>query len=93
MSEEQADKLRIYADFNSCMEDDRGVWCLRHDERILDEVAAELGLRDGQPVTLYYEDEAEEFEVDAILGHIEMSGWDTKWMALPDWDTFRRLRG
>jgi hypothetical protein len=63
-------KLRIYADFNSCMEDERGswCWCLKYEERSLDDVAQSLGLLDGMPVTLFYEDEADEFEVDAILG-------------------------
>ncbi len=95
MSAQPAGKLRIYADFNSCMEDDRGVWCwlLRHDERLLDKVGDMLGLRDGLPVTLFYEDSGEEVEVDAVLGHIATPGWDAMWMALPDWNTLRRLRG
>ena len=64
-------KLRIYGDFNSCSKDARGVycWCVRHDGQPLDEVAEALGLPDGMPVTLYYEDEADEFEYDAVLGH------------------------
>jgi hypothetical protein len=57
------------------------------------EVAASLEVYDGMPVTLYYEDPGEEFEVDAILGHIDEPGWSTRWMALPDWRTKRRLRG
>ncbi|QJP17353.1 hypothetical protein G3545_29155 [Starkeya sp. ORNL1] len=95
MNEERVRKLRIYADFNSCMEDDRGMWCwlLRHDGKLLDEVATTLDLRDGLFVTLYYEDPGEEFEVDAVLGHIAEPGWDTMWMALPNWDSYRRLRG
>jgi hypothetical protein len=87
-------KLRIYADFNSCMEDERGVWCwlLRHQGKLLDEVAGTLQLNDGMSVTLYYEDEADEFEVTAVLGHIAEPGWQQMWMALPDWSTFRRIR-
>ena len=38
-------------------------------------------------VTLYYEDSREEFEVDAVPGS------DAMWMALPDWNTLRRLQG
>jgi hypothetical protein len=39
------------------------------------------------PVTLYYEDPSEEFEVSAVL---ELN--DNIWMALPDWSTCLRLR-
>ena len=94
MNEGRAEKLRIYADFNSSMEDERGAWCwlLRHDGKLLDDVAASLGLRDGLAVTLYYADAADEFEVDAVLGHIATPGWTTMWMALPDWNTRRRLK-
>jgi hypothetical protein len=95
MSTAPIDKLRIYADFNSSMKDDRGVWCwlLRHQGALLDEVAVPLGLYDGMAVTLYYEDPVDEFEVDAILGHLAEPGWNTRWMALPDWNTVRHLRG
>jgi len=95
MSEQHTGKLRIYADFNSCMEDDRGVWCwlLRHNGKLLDDVAATLKLQEGLAATLYYEEPGDYFEVDAVLGHIAKSGWDTMWMALPDWDTVRRVRG
>ena len=94
MSKHSREKLRIYADFNSSMGDDRGVWCwlLRHDGMLLDDVAASLGVYDGMSVTLYYEDPAEEFEVDATLGHVDEPGWNNRWMALPDWNTVRRLR-
>ena len=94
MNEGPIGKLRIHADFNSCMEDDRGSWCwlLQHDGRLLDDVAASLALRDGLPVTLYYEDAADAFEVDAVLGHIAKPDWNTIWMALPDWNTQRRRK-
>jgi hypothetical protein len=84
-------RLRTYADFNSSMEDQRGVWCwlLRYDEQSLDSVAPSLGLIDGMPVTLYYEDPGEEFEVDAILGQIADPGWNQIWMALPTWDSIQ----
>ena len=95
MSASQREKPRLYADFNSCMGDDRGKWCwlLRHQGTLLDEIAASLEIYDGMPVTLYYEDPSEEFEVEAILGHVDEPGWNTRWMALPDWTTMRRLRG
>jgi len=68
-------------------------WCLRYEGQVLDEVANMLGLYEGMPIKLYYEDEADEFEYDAILGHLE----DPKvlgnmWMALFDKDSFRRIR-
>jgi hypothetical protein len=44
------------------------------------------------PVTLYYEDAADAFEVDAVLGHIDKPDWNTIWMALPDWNTQRRRK-
>jgi hypothetical protein len=95
MIEHEAGRLRIYADFNSCIGDDRGTWCwlLRYNGKLLDEVAASLEIHDGMSVTLYYEDPGEEFEVDAILGHVANPGWDNMWVALPDWATICRLRG
>ena len=50
----------------------------------MDEVARSLGAYDGMPVTLYYEDPGEEFEVEAILGHIAEPDWGTRRMALPN---------
>ena len=81
MNEGHVGKLRIYADFNASMEDDRGAWCwlLRHDGKLLDDVAASLALQDGLPVTLYHDDDTGEFEVDAVLGHIATPGWTTMW--------------
>ena len=67
---------RIYADFNSVYgEDGNTCWCLCYGSplRPLDDVAGELGLRDGMPVILYYEDESEEFEVSAVL--VETATW------------------
>ncbi len=86
--------LRIYADFNSCLEDDRGMWCwcLRHNGRVLDEVADELGLHEGMPVVIFYEDDADEFEYDATLGHSADPHWMGMWMARFEETTFRRIR-
>ena len=73
-------KLRIYADFNS-VGDGEGAWCwcLRYNGMLLDEVAPDLNLSEGQTVVLFYEDPAEEFEFDATL-----SFRNGQWMALPD---------
>ncbi len=86
--------LRIYADFNSCMEDDRGkwCWCLRYEGKILDECENDLQLRYGMAVTLFYEDDSEEFEFDAVLGHVPIPEWCNIWMALIDDASFRRIR-
>lgn len=92
---EPIERLRLYADFNNGLTDDRGEWCtlLRSGDSLLDDVAEALGVHDGMLVTLFYEDPAEEFEVDAVLGHIAAPGWEDAWAALIDWSTFRRLRG
>lgn len=85
--------LRIYADFNSGgLRGEGPCWVLRcgPSRRPLDEVAAELALRNGMAVTLFYEDPSEEFEVSGTL--IEPSSAGECWKALPDWDTFRRIR-
>ena len=65
--------LRIYADFNSGGSPGHGpCWLLRYGpQRVpLDDVAAELGLRAGMVVTLYYEEnhegQSEGFEVDTL---------------------------
>lgn len=86
--------LRIYADFNSV--DGPVCWCLRYGVKPgqigqpLDEVAEELKLRAGMPVTLFYEDDAEEFEVSAVLEVHHGTG--PHWQARADWNTFRRIR-
>jgi hypothetical protein len=87
--------LRIYADFNSGGSPGAGpCWCLRYGDpmRHLDEVADELGLSEGMPVTLFYEDDSEEFEVSATLEKREASVAN-KWVAHPDWTTMHRIRG
>jgi hypothetical protein len=87
--------LRIYADFNSVYGENGSVcWCLRYGTplRPLDDLAEELGLRNGMLVTLYYEDEAEEFEVSAVL--VEQPATIVpRWHAQADWKTRRQLRG
>ena len=85
--------LRIYADFNSVYGDGGSIcWCLRYGSplRDLDEFTEELGLRDGMPVVLYYEDESEEFEVSAVL--IE-TATRPHWHARADWKSRRQIRG
>jgi len=91
--------LRIYADFNSVYGANHEIcWCLRYGVTLgqvgkpLDEVAKELQLRAGMLVTLFYEDESEEFEVSAVLEeHDDTPG--NRWRARADWNTFRRIRG
>jgi hypothetical protein len=92
--------LRIYADFNSVYGSNREVcWCLRHGVKLeqggkpLDEVAEELQLRAGMPVTLFYMDESEELEVSAVLEEHDDGSPGNRWRARADWSTFRRLRG
>lgn len=85
--------LRIYADFNSGgLKGEGPCWALRYgpNRRLLGEVADELELRDGMDVILFYEDSSEEFEVAAKL--VKPLGPGYNWAALPDWDTFRRIR-
>ena len=87
--------LRIYADFNSVSgtREQTLCWCLRYGTplRPLDDVATDLDLHDGMSVILYYEDDAEEFEVSAILE--EDPGSTIRWQARVDWKTLRRIRG
>lgn len=85
--------LRIYADFNSSYgEGDSICWCLCYGSplRSVDDLAEELGLRDGMAVILYYEDESEEFEVSAVLME---TATRPRWHARADWNTRRQLRG
>jgi hypothetical protein len=86
--------LRIYADFNSCLEDNRGLWCwcLRYNERGLDEFTDELGLYDGMPVVIFYQDTLDEFEYDAFLGHSPDPHWMGMWMARFEESTFRWIK-
>lgn len=86
--------LRIYADFNSVYGDNGSIcWCLRYGASFqpLDDLTEELGLRDGMPVILYYEDAAEEFEVSAVL--LEQPETNIRWHAQADWKTRRQIRG
>jgi hypothetical protein len=85
-------KLRIYADFNSCTVDG-WCYCLRVDGRELNDVAAELGVYEGMPVVVFYEDCADEFEFDGVLSFrssLPLSG--PEWVAIVDESTFRRIR-
>ena len=53
----------------------------------------ELGAApEGMPVVIFYEDEADEFEYDATLGHSADPHWMGMWMARFDETTFRRIR-
>jgi hypothetical protein len=87
--------LRISADFNSRLQDDRGMWCwcLRHNGRALDEFTDELALYEGMPVIIYHEDLTEEFEYDAVLGRSADPSWAVMWMARYEENALRRVRG
>lgn len=85
-SDEGRTCVRIYADFNS-VTPDGWCWCLRHEGVPLDGVATALGLTDGQPVVVYYEDASEAFEFDAVL-----SQHNGRWSARHDLTTYRLLR-
>jgi hypothetical protein len=89
-------ELRIYADFNSGGSPGHGpCWLLLYGDpkRRLDEMAHELQLQPGMTVTLFYEDPAEEFEVSAILEEHAEPNARARWQAMPDWRTYRLIRG
>jgi hypothetical protein len=90
--------VRIHADLNSGGSPGHGAcWLPKYGPglRPLDEVAGELHLWDGMPVLLYYEERSEtyeeEFEVSAVLE--ERKDSNIRWWAMPDWSTFRRIKG
>ena len=78
--------IRIYIDTND-MELDG--WChlLRYDGRTLEEVAKDIGLTEGMPVVLYYEDPGEEFEFDGTV-HFK----EGRWLAKANRDSYRLIR-
>jgi hypothetical protein len=79
-------ELRIYADFNDLDGDD--VCCLLlYQDKPLEPQAEVLGIHTGMPVVVFYEDESEEFEFDAIL-----LSEDDRWMAKVDGRTYRLIR-
>lgn len=82
----EAVNLRIYADFNS-VSGDGWCWCLRFNGKLLDDIAGELKLSEGQRVVLFYQDPSEEFELDAVL-----SLRDGRWQAKYDESSYRLLR-
>jgi hypothetical protein len=88
--------LRIYADFNSVTGPDatgrEWCWCLLYKKQPLDDVAAELGLVEGMPVTLFYTDPSEELEVDGILSLRNPNSWGPRWHAQYDKSAIRRIR-
>jgi hypothetical protein len=78
--------LRLYVDTNNM---DQDGWChlIRHEGRLIDEVAAELRLVEGMAVILFYADPAEEFEYDGFLSHRT-----DRWLARADLASYRLLR-
>jgi hypothetical protein len=78
--------LRLYIDTNDM---DHDGWChlIRHEGRLIDEVAAELGLVEGMAVILFNADPAEEFEYDGIVSHRT-----DRWLGRADLASYRLLR-
>ena len=74
---------RIYIDTNDMSQDG---WCYlaRYQGRMLDEAASELGLAEGMPVVLYYQDPAETFEFDGTV-HFQ----DGRWIAKANLGSYR----
>jgi hypothetical protein len=67
---------RIYIDTNDMSQDG---WChvALFEGRALDDAASELGLVEGMPVVLHYEDPAETFEYDGTV-HFRGGCWTVK---------------
>src|SRR5262245_35815460 len=67
---------RIYIDTNDVTQDG---WChlARHDGRLVNDVASELGLTEGMAVVLDYKDPGEEFEFDGTV-HFREGEWIPK---------------
>jgi len=88
-------KLRICTDFNTVWEDEHGEWysAMTYNGQRLDAVENSLGLTEGMPVVLYYEDPTEEWEVDGTLWCPNNPQVYLKWHARVDWATYRRIRG
>ena len=86
---EKHGKIRVATDFN--MQTTEGyVVILRHDGKELDSQMAVLGLKPGDQVILY--EENEDFEVTATLGfgYTTMMGRETLY-AIPDWESLVRI--
>jgi len=64
---------------------------LRYNGHVLDELTEELGLYEGMPVVIFYEDDADEFEYDATLGGSTDLQWMGMWMARFEDKTFHRI--
>jgi hypothetical protein len=78
--------LRLYIDPNDM---DHDGWChlIRHEGRLIDEVAAKLRLVEAMAVILFYADPAEEFEYDGTMSHRT-----DRWLARADLASYRLLR-
>lgn len=81
--------LRVYCDFNDSTEDGR-YWILLYDGKPLGDQAAQLGLKEGDRVLLYQE---EDFEIEATLLFKQTHAYflGEQLCALVDDSTFRRL--
>ena len=83
-------KLRIYADFNARTVEG-WCYCLRVDGRELNDVAAQLGVYEGMPVVVFYEDCANEID-GALSFRWPLPLSSPEWVAIVDKSTFRRSR-
>jgi predicted DNA-binding WGR domain protein len=80
--------IRVYADFNEGTPEDQ-FWILHYDGEILEKQLGKLGLRAGDQVILYQDEN--DFEVSATLkfGFIQPVGREVLY-AIPDWKTIVR---
>ena len=82
--------LRIYCDFNDETEDHM-CWILSYDGKPVDEQINQLGLKEGDRVLLYQDED--DFEVEGTLRFDQRHSYfvGEKLCARVEWTTFRRL--
>jgi hypothetical protein len=82
--------IRVYCDFNDPTEDDL-YWLLYIDMKPLEDLAESLGLREGDRVILFQDED--DFEVEATLHFGQTSRYfiGEKLCARPGWSTLKRL--
>lgn len=93
MADDPQPCLRLQTDLNA-MSADGWCWLLRHNGRLLDEIAEELGLHDGKAVVIFDDGngpEEDDMEFDAVLSLRETTD-SHRWMALPNDASFRRVK-
>jgi hypothetical protein len=81
--------IRLYADFNARTPAGE-CHVLMYEGSHLAEVAERLGLKAGDRVLLYQDED--DFEVESILDYRYVEYLlDKTWIAMPDWPTLRNL--